>query len=155
MMISTKGRYAVRVMIELAVHETEACIPLEEIARHQEISKKYLEAIVKRLVRAGLVIGLRGKGGGYRLARTPDTYTVAEILREAEGPLVPVACLEPGAKACQRAETCATLPMWRQLMELTEVYLKSVTLQDLAQQALKNGEKDGLDAVWEHCGSCQ
>lgn len=103
MMISTKGRYALRVLVDMAEHPSDGYIPLKDIARRQEISEKYLESIVRMLVQAQILEGLRGKGGGYRLKKPPEQYTAAEILRVTEGPLAPVACLEPGAEACPRA----------------------------------------------------
>ena len=111
-MISTKGRYALRVMIDLAQHEGEGNIPLKDIADRQDISKKYLEIIVKELVKGGMLHGVSGKGGGYSLIRKPDEYTIGEILELMEGTLAPVACLLEGADSCPRADTCLTLPMW-------------------------------------------
>ena len=114
-MISTKGRYALRVMIDLAEHQTGEYIPLKAIAQRQGISEKYLESILKALVRENLLTGVRGKGGGYRLTRAPETYTVGEILRLTEGSLAPVACLEDRAESCCRMAECRTLPMWRKI----------------------------------------
>lgn len=136
MMVSTRGRYALRVMIELASRGGEEYVPLKEIAQKQEISEKYLEAIIKTLVKNGLVVGLRGKGGGYKLATAPDRCTVAAILRLTEGSLAPVSCLSEGENPCPRAEVCATLPMWTQLHHLIEEYLESVTLEDLVKQSV-------------------
>ena len=130
-MISTIGRYALRVMIDLAQHEGEGNIPLKDIAERQDISKKYLEIIVKELVKGGMLHGVSGKGGGYSLIRKPDEYTVGEILELMEGTLAPVACLLEGADSCPRSDTCLTLPMWKELDALTESYLDSVTLFDL------------------------
>ncbi|MBO4235095.1 MAG: Rrf2 family transcriptional regulator [Firmicutes bacterium] len=113
-MFSTRGRYALRVMIDLAQHHGEGNIPLKDVAERQEISKKYLEIIIKDLVKGGLVKGISGKGGGYSLARKPKEYRVGEILELMEGSLAPVACLEEGAKACPRASICKTLPMWKE-----------------------------------------
>ena len=110
MLVSTKGRYALRVMIDLAEHQSAGLIPLKVIAQRQEISEKYLESIIKLLVKAGFLSGLRGKGGGYRLTRAPEEYTVGAILRLTEESLAPVACMEPEA-ACPRAEVCPTLSM--------------------------------------------
>ena len=110
MIISTKGRYALRVMIDLAEHQTDRYIPLKEIAQRQEISEKYLESILKSLVQQKFLTGLRGKGGGYRLTRAPELYTVGSILRLTEGSLAPVACLEDGAVQCARSASCRTLP---------------------------------------------
>ena len=113
-MISTRGRYAVRVMIDLAENDTGAYIPLKDIAERQEISKKYLEIIVKDMVAGGLLVGASGKGGGYKLCRKPEEYTVGEILELSEGPLAPVACLATGAVNCPRAAACQTLPsVWQ------------------------------------------
>lgn len=134
MLISTKGRYALRVMVTLAQWEGRGFVPLKEVAQQQEISEKYLEAIVKMLVKAGLVIGLRGKGGGYRLARKASEYTVREILQETEGTLVPVACLEDEVQSCSRAEDCLTLPLWQGLNRVIQDYLDHITLADLLKQ---------------------
>ena len=134
MMISTKGRYALRVMIDLAEHQTEGFIPLKEIAQRQEISEKYLEGIMAVLSKHGFVTAQRGRGGGYKLSRRPDEYTVGSILRLIEGPLAPVSCLEGGSNTCSRAAECRTLPMWTKLNELINDYLDSVTLADLAFQ---------------------
>lgn len=135
MMVSTKGRYALRVMVELAGHNLEEFVPLKEIAEHQEISEKYLEAIMKSLVKEGLVSGLRGKGGGYRLSKHPARYTVGSILKVTEGSLAPVACLEENAKPCPRAEKCVTYPMWKKLNRLIDDFFEGVTLEDLASES--------------------
>lgn len=131
MMISTKGRYALRVMIDLAEHQTEGYIPLKEIADRQGISEKYLESILKTLVREKVLVGLRGKGGGYRLTRPPEQYTVGTILRLTEGDLAPVACLEKPAAQCPRMAQCRTLPMWKELDRLVNDYFDGITLADL------------------------
>ena len=131
MMISTRGRYALRVMVDLAEHQTPGYLPLKEVAARQEISEKYLESIIKVLVRAGLLEGVRGKGGGYRLTRTPEQYTVGEILRLMEGSLSPVACLEQNPMQCTRAAHCRTLPMWKELYHMVNDYFDSITLADL------------------------
>lgn len=131
MIVSTKGRYALRVMIDLAEHPTEGFIPLREIAKRQEISEKYLEIILKMLVRAQLVVGLRGKGGGYRLSRAPEQYTVWEVLRCTEDSLAPVACLEHPENVCSRASECRTLPMWEKLDALLCDFFSGVTVADL------------------------
>ena len=133
MMISTKGRYALRVMIDLAEHQTEGFIPLKEIAQRQEISEKYLENILKVLVQNGFLEGLRGKGGGYRLTRSPEQYTVGEILMLTEGSLAPVSCLIPGASPCARMAECRTFEMWKGLNELISDYFGKITLADLAR----------------------
>lgn len=134
MMISTKGRYSLRVMVDLAEHRADGYIPLKTIADRQEISEKYLESIIKLLVRAKLLEGLRGKGGGYRLTKAPDQYSVGSILRLTEESLAPVSCLEPGAAACPRMAACRTLPLWRGLDRLIGDYLDNVTVADLMQR---------------------
>lgn len=130
-MISTRGRYALRVMIDLAEHQTDAYIPLKEIAQRQEISEKYLESILKTLVQNRLLTGLRGKGGGYRLTRSPEEYTVGSILRLTEVGMAPVACLEPDALPCPRAASCRTLPMWKEFNSIMNNYFDGVTIADL------------------------
>ena len=132
MMISTKGRYALRVLIDMAEHQTDGYIPLKEIAKRQDISEKYLESIVKSLVKGGVVEGMRGKGGGYRLTREPDQYTVGEILTLTEGSLAPVSCLAQGAAPCPRMSSCRTYDMWKGLDDLIEDYFGKITLADLA-----------------------
>ena len=134
MLISTKGRYSLRVMIDLAEHRSEAFIPLKTIASRQEISEKYLESIIKLLVRANLLTGLRGKGGGYKLTKAPDLYTVGDILRLTEDSLAPVSCLEPGAAACPRMPVCRTLPLWQGLNAVINNYLDGITIADLMQR---------------------
>ena len=134
MMISTKGRYALRVMIDIAEHQHDGYIPLKEIAARQEISEKYLEAIVKSLVKERYLQGLRGKSGGYRLTRSPEEYTVGSILRLTEGGLAPVACLEKTAEACPRSQQCRTLALWQGLDKVIHDYLESVTIADLIEQ---------------------
>ena len=131
MLVSTKGRYALRVMVDLAEHQSDGFIPLKVIAERQEISEKYLESIIKLLVKAKLVNGLRGKGGGYRLTKAPEQYTVESILRVTEDSMAPVACLEPGSEACPRAAECRTLSMWRGLDKLITEYFENITLADL------------------------
>ena len=131
MLISTKGRYALRVMIDLAEHQSEGFIPLKVIAQRQDISEKYLESIIKLLVKARLLNGLRGKGGGYKLTQPPEQYTIGAILRLTEDSLAPVSCLEPGAAACSRAAECRTLSMWRGLDKVINEYLDNITLADL------------------------
>lgn len=134
MIVSTKGRYALRVMIDLAEHPTEGFIPLREIAQRQEISEKYLEIILKLLVREKLMVGLRGKGGGYRLNRPPEQYTVGEILRCTEESLAPVACLEGQDNQCPRAAGCRTLPMWEKLDAMVNDFFDGITIADLMAQ---------------------
>ena len=132
MIVSTKGRYALRVMIDLAEHQTERYVPLKEVAARQEISEKYLENILKVLVQNGFLEGLRGKGGGYRLTRSPDQYTVAEILVLTEGNLAPVSCRAPGAAPCERMANCRTYNMWKGLNDLITNYFGNITIADLA-----------------------
>ena len=131
MMVSTKGRYALRVMIDLAEHNTRDYIPLADIAKRQEISEKYLESIVGILSKKGLVESLRGKGGGYRLNRSPEEYTVASILKVTEGSLAPVACLENEVNTCPRAAECRTIDMWTKLYKLIDDFFEGVTIADL------------------------
>ena len=132
MLVSTKGRYALRVMLELAQFGGEGYLPLTEIAERQDISVKYLESIISVLSKAGLVDGVRGKGGGYRLNRKPEEYSVGEILKLTEGSLAPVSCLTPGASACARMANCRTYEMWKGLNDLISDYFGKITLADLA-----------------------
>ena len=136
MMISTRGRYALRVMIDLAEHSNGGYIPMKEVAQRQNISLKYIERIVPVLTKSGCVEGVHGKGGGYRLTRPPEDYTVGEILRLAEGDLSPVACLQEGAKPCPRAAECRTLPMWKEYYDLTRRYFDGITLANLMDTPL-------------------
>ena len=133
-MISTKGRYAIRVMLDLAENGGESYIPLKDIAARQGISKKYLEIIVKDLVSAGFLVGASGKGGGYKLCRKPEEYTVGEIIELMEGPLAAVACLLDGAAPCPRASECETLPLWAEYDKLTHDFFYSKHLSDLIRQ---------------------
>ena len=133
MMISTKGRYALRVMIDLAEHQTDGYIPLKEIAQRQDISEKYLESILKSLVQKKFLTGLRGKGGGYRLTRPPEQYTVGSILRLTEGTLAPVACLEEGAESCGRCDICDTLEIWQDLQNAINQVVDNATIADLVK----------------------
>lgn len=132
-MISTRGRYALRVMVDLAEQQTEEYIPLAEIAERQEISAKYLENILKVLVKAKLLQGLRGKGGGYKLTRGPEDYTVGEILELAEGTLATVSCLAPGSEPCNRSEFCRTLPMWKKFDTMVHDFFYGITIADLME----------------------
>ena len=131
MMISTRGRYALRILVDLAEARAESFVTLREIAERQEISEKYLESIVKLLVRADILEGLRGKGGGYRLGRLPEEINVLDVLRLTEGSLAPVSCLEEGSRGCSRAAQCRTLPLWRGLNEVVTQYLGGFTIRDL------------------------
>jgi len=135
MMVSTKGRYALRVMIDLAEHNNGEYIVLMDIAKRQEISEKYLEGILATLSKGGFVSALRGRGGGYKLARPAESYTVGSILKLMEGSLAPVACLENDGRGCERAAECRTLPLWTKLNGLIDGYLESVTLADLLQDS--------------------
>ena len=130
-MISSKGRYALRVMIDLARQNNEGYVPLKDIAERQNISKKYLEIIAKELVGAKLLKGVSGKGGGYRLSRQPQDYSVGEILDVMENSMAVVSCLENGAEECPRAAECDTLPMWTELNGLIHDFLYSKKLSDL------------------------
>ena len=129
--ISTKGRYAIRFLIDLAEHADEERIPLKDVAERQKISLKYLETFMPSLVKAGLVSGSHGKGGGYSLLRSPSQIMIGTVLRVTEGSIATVACLENGGVECERAAYCKTLPMWRKLDSLITEYLASVSLQDL------------------------
>jgi len=135
MLISTKGRYALRVMVDLAEHQTDGYIPLKVIADRQEISEKYLESIIKLLVHDRFLRGLRGKGGGYRLTRPPEQYTVGSILRLTEESLAPVSCLEAGAQPCLRMPQCRTVAVWQGLDRVINEYLDGITLADLVAPA--------------------
>lgn len=131
-LVSTKGRYALRVMIDLAENSKQGFIPLKEIAQRQEVSEKYLENIIGLLSKTGLLEGVRGKGGGYRLTKPPEHYTVRDILKATEGTLAPVACLKELPNRCRIASDCKTLPVWEQLHKIIDDYLESVTLSDIA-----------------------
>ena len=135
MLISTKGRYALRVLVDMAEHQSEGYLPLKAVAERQEISEKYLEIIMKTLVKSGVVIGLRGKGGGYRLSRAPEQINVGDVLLMEEGPLVPVACLERDSPACPRVGLCRTLEFWRGLDEVIGRYIHSYTIADFVRTA--------------------
>ena len=134
-MISTRGRYALRVMIDLAEHGGGDFVPMKEVAARQEISLKYIERIMPLLTKENLVEGQHGKGGGYRICRPPEDYPVGEILRATEGGLAPVACLECGAKPCPRAAECRTLPMWKKYYAMTNEFFDGISIADL----MKNG----------------
>ena len=134
-MISTRGRYALRILLDLAEHQGESdYLPLKEVAERQEISEKYLESIVKSLVQAKILKGSRGKGGGYRLMKSPKECTLGSVLRLTEGDLAPVSCLEEGAVNCERASECPTLPTWMRLNSLIQQFLDSVSLADLMEE---------------------
>lgn len=131
MKISTKGRYALRMMVDLAEHDNGEYIRLKEIAKRQEITLKYLEQIIPQLTRSGLVRSYRGNNGGYQLARRPEDYTAGEIIRALEGSLAPIACIEDDPNRCPRKDNCATLDFWQGLWDVVNQYLDSVTLADL------------------------
>ena len=131
MNVTSKGRYALRVMMDLAQHTEDGFVSLKTVAERQGISMKYLEMIVGCLKKAELLDSTRGKEGGYRLNRAPEAYSVGEILHSIEDNLAPVACIKDGVIQCERAELCATVPMWKELDDITNAYLYGVTLQDL------------------------
>lgn len=135
MIVSTRGRYALRVLVDLAEHQGDGYIPLRDITARQEISQKYLEGIMATLSKAGLVTGVHGKGGGYRLSGAPEECTIGRVLRLTEGSLAPVACLEQDAPPCARSGECRTLPVWERLNTLISDYLDSVTLRELMRPA--------------------
>lgn len=137
MLISTKGRYALRVMLDLAENSYGEFIPLKDITERQGISKKYLEGIMVILSKAGFVEAMHGKGGGYKLSREPKGYKVGEILRLTEGTLAPVMCLEENAKACERADVCKTLPLWTGLNKVIIEYLDHISLEDVLLKSSK------------------
>ena len=130
-MISTKARYALRVMIDLAQNQQDEYIPLKDIAARQDISEKYLEIILKALVKGKIIKGLRGKGGGYMLTRSPEEYVIGEIIELTEGPLAPVACMLPDADPCPRKDTCMTLPLWQKYDSVIHDFFYNITLEDV------------------------
>lgn len=139
MKISTKGRYALRMLLDLAEHQNEGYIALKDIAQRQHISKKYLEQIVALLNRSDFLQANRGFQGGYRLAKAPDQYTVGDILRYTEGSLAPIPCLEQKVNLCQRTNECATLQIWQGLHQTITEYLDGITLQDILDQENARG----------------
>ena len=134
MIVSTKGRYALRVMVYFVLHGSEGYIPLKQIAEAEGISQKYLESIMTTLSKAGFVDAVHGKGGGYRLNRAPESYTVGSILKLTEGSLATVSCTTQGAASCNRATCCHTLPMWEKLDTMVENFFESITLADLLNE---------------------
>ncbi len=130
-MISTKGRYSVRILLDLAEHRSGGYIPMKEVAARQELSLKYIERLMPALKAAGLIDSVHGAGGGYRLTREPEDYTLWEILTLAEGDLAPVSCLQQNAPPCQRAAECRTLPVWQGYYDVTRSYFSGITLADL------------------------
>lgn len=137
MKISTRGRYALRTMIDLSQHREEGLIPLKDVAARQEISLKYLEQIVTQMSKAGFIQGVRGPQGGYRLAREPEEYNIAEILQATDGSLAPVGCLETETNQCEKCDSCATLDLWEGLYKTVTDYLAGISLQDLVDRANK------------------
>lgn len=140
MKISTKGRYALRFLIDLAEHDDEGYVSLKDVSQRQDISKKYLEQIVPMLNRSGLLKTNRGFKGGYRLSKKPREYTVGEILRVTEGSLAPVSCLDSSAEECSRRQSCTTLPLWQGLYDVINNYLDSVTLEDMLNRIRDNAD---------------
>lgn len=134
MMVSTRGRYALRVLVDLAEHNTGEYIPMKNVAERQEISLKYLEQILPILTKNGLIEGMTGKGGGYRLCKDPAQYSVGEILRLTEGNLAPISCLECGTSVCERSDQCKTLPMWEKFQQITNSYFDSISIANLLNQ---------------------
>ena len=133
-MISTRGRYAIRIMLDLAEHDTGKYIPLKDIAERQEISKKYLEIIVKDMVAGGMLVGASGKGGGYKLCRKPEEYSVGEILDLMEGTMAPVACIAGHDVVCPRKDGCQTLPMWEEYDKMVHDFFYGKKLSDLIRK---------------------
>ena len=139
MMISTRGRYALRVIIDMAENGADGYIPMKEIAARQQISLKYLEKILPGLVEAGFIEGVHGKGGGYRLVREPEECRISDILRVTDGDLAPVACLEMGGGQCERRSECRTLPLWDGLNDVVTEYLDGFTVADLMREECEAG----------------
>ena len=142
MIISTKGRYALRFLIDLAEYQADGYVPLKDVAMRQDISEKYLEIVVKEMVKGGLLTAMRGKGGGYRLNRSPEEYNIKSVIELMEGPLASVVCLEPGKEACPRKEDCRTLPLWQGLDQVISDYLTRFTLADLCCYDYNNTSVD-------------
>ncbi|HOQ75510.1 MAG TPA: Rrf2 family transcriptional regulator [Thermoclostridium sp.] len=140
MKISTRGRYALRLMLDLALNDPDEYVTIRSISERQEISYKYLEQIISVLNRGGLVKSVRGSQGGYRLAHPPEEYTVGMILRQIEGNLVPVACMEDEPNQCPRSNKCVTLTVWKELGDAINNVLDSITLADLVERARAQGE---------------
>ena len=132
MKVSTRGRYELRVLIDLAEHNNGSYIPMKDVAARQELSLKYLERIVPTLTKAKLIAGVHGKGGGYKLTRSPEEYSVGEVLRLTEGDLAPVVCLAPDAEPCPRAAECRTLKMWQGFYDMTNKFFDGISIADLA-----------------------
>ncbi|MEA5026692.1 MAG: Rrf2 family transcriptional regulator [Erysipelotrichaceae bacterium] len=141
-MISTKGRYALRIMLDLALNDNGEFITLKDISQRQEITVKYLEQIVSLLTRAGFLRSMRGVGGGYQLTRRPEQYTAGDILRAAEKGLAPIACLNDHPNKCRRSPDCQVLSFWENYDKVINDYIDSVTLADLAENAKRNSDID-------------
>lgn len=137
MLVSTRGRYAIRVMLDLTENYSGKYIPMKDVAARQGLSLKYIEKIMPMLNSGKLVEGVHGKGGGYRLVKKPEEYKIGDILRLTEGNLAPVACLECGAEPCNRANECRTLPMWSQFHKMVNEYFDSITLLDLLENRIE------------------
>ena len=135
MKVTTKGRYALRIMVDLAQQQSGVYIPIKDVSERQGISEKYAEMIVGLLNKAGMLHSARGKGGGYQLARPAESYTVGSVLRASEGSLAPVSCLDGSENNCPNADCCSTLPMWTELSRRINEYLDSVSIADLSKQA--------------------
>lgn len=144
MRISTRGRYALRLMLDLALHDSGEYIALKDISARQEISVKYLEQIVSLLAKAGMLKSVRGPQGGYKLSKSPESYTVGDVLRVTEGSLAPVACLDDSDNHCSRADSCATLGLWRELYDAICGVVDKTTLADLADRVRQS---TGMDFV--------
>lgn len=144
MKISTKGRYAVRVMLDLAMNNTGEYIPLKEVAERQGVTLKYLEQIIILLKKQGYLLSSRGNGGGYKLAKSPEEYTVGDILRTTEGSLSPVSCLDGSTNHCERQNTCPTLQLWEGLKDVINNYVNDVTLQDLLDKQILLTDSDNI-----------
>ena len=148
MKISTKGRYSLRMLLDLTEHQNDGYIALKDIAKRQGISKKYLEQIVPNLNQKDILRTHRGFQGGYRLAKSPDKYTIGEILRITEGSLSPVACLDDNPNMCERCNECATLPIWQELNRIINEYLDGITLQDVLDQQTEHYANDYI--IWRN-----
>ena len=133
MMISSKGRYALRVMVFLAEHNSDEYVPLKEISEKEQISQKYLESIARMLSKEHLIEGISGHGGGYRLARKPEDYRISEILRLTEGTLAPVSCVEDDAVECEREASCVTFIVWKKINDAINEVVDNITLEDLVE----------------------
>ncbi len=151
MLISTKGRYALQILIDMAEHQNGQYIPLRDAAERQDISEKYLESIIKILVSNNIVTGLRGKGGGYMLTRSPDKITVGEVLRLTEGDLTPVRCKGDNDEPCARVADCRTYPIWQGLNQVINDYLDNYTLRDL----MRMGDSSAAEAGNSETASIQ